>query len=147
MSYDERLAERVRIALWERSGVAEIRMFGGLCFTLHAHMCCGVLGELLILRLGENGAAQALAREHTRPMDITGRPSKGIIYVESAGIRTDDALRSWIDEAVAHASTLPEKTAKRARASLTSAARAQPPGTPARARAPSPPTRRTTRNG
>ncbi len=125
MSYDEQLAERVRIALWERSGVAEVRMFGGLCFTLHAHMCCGVLGDLLVLRLGEEGAAQALAREHTRPMDFTGRPSKSIIYVEPAGHRTDRALHSWIDEAVGFASTLPGKPGRRRR---TPPVDARPPG-------------------
>lgn len=46
MSYDERLAERVREALGHLRGVSEIRMFGGLCFTLRGHMCVGFVSTL-----------------------------------------------------------------------------------------------------
>ena len=34
MAYDEKLAERVRAALDAVKGVNEIKMFGGLCFTV-----------------------------------------------------------------------------------------------------------------
>jgi hypothetical protein len=106
MAFNEQLAERVRVALWERSGVREIRMFGGLCFTLHGRMCCGVLGDRLILRLGEEGVARALTREHTRPMDFTGRAIRSMVYVETGALDTDAALDAWISRAVGHALTL-----------------------------------------
>ena len=34
MPYDERLAERVRKALRRRRGIAERKMFGGICFLI-----------------------------------------------------------------------------------------------------------------
>jgi hypothetical protein len=43
MAYDERLAERIRFFLKRWKGMEEKRMFGGLCFMLNGHMCCGIV--------------------------------------------------------------------------------------------------------
>ena len=60
MSYDEALAARVRQILASRTDVEEKKMFGGLTFMLGGHMCCGVAGGELVLRLGKAGALEAL---------------------------------------------------------------------------------------
>ena len=52
-------------------------MFGGIAFMIKGHMCCGVLNDELVLRLGQVGAREALTEPHVRPMDFTGRPMKG----------------------------------------------------------------------
>ena len=109
MAYDESLAERIRTALKRRRGVSEKKMFGGLAFLLHGNMCCGVVGETLMLRLGNDGAAAALEEAHTRPMDFTGKPLKSMVYVDPAGFAADADLKSWIDRAVTFARTLPKK--------------------------------------
>jgi TfoX-like protein len=70
MGYDERLAARVRRVLSRRSGVEEKRMVGGLSFLVRGSMCCGVTGEALMVRVGPEGRAAALARPHARPMKI-----------------------------------------------------------------------------
>lgn len=106
MSYDERTARRVRSALGGRPGFEEIRMFGGLCFTLGGHMVCGVHEDLLILRLGKEGALEALRHTHVRPMDFTGKPLSTMVFVDPPGHRTDAALRSWIERAVQHVQAL-----------------------------------------
>ncbi len=110
MAYDEATAERVRAALKRRRSVVERKMFGGLAFMLDEHMCCGVLDDALVLRLGEEGAKHALKRKHTRPMDFTGRPMKSMVFVDAAGIARDDALLAWIDQAVMFARSLPKKS-------------------------------------
>jgi len=107
--YDEALAERVREALARRRGIAEKRMFGGLAFLHRGHMACGVLGTELVLRLGGSQATRALRRAHVRPMDFTGRPMKGMVYVAAPGYRTAAALRAWLDRALAFTGTLPPK--------------------------------------
>jgi TfoX/Sxy family transcriptional regulator of competence genes len=81
MAFDEQLAARVRKLLADRSDVTERRMFGGLTFMVRGHMCCGVQGDELILRLGPDGAGEALASQHARPMDFTGRPLAGFVSV------------------------------------------------------------------
>jgi TfoX N-terminal domain len=50
MAYRERLAERIRDYFKLRKGVEEKRMFGGLCFMLNGHMCCGIEKDRLIER-------------------------------------------------------------------------------------------------
>jgi TfoX/Sxy family transcriptional regulator of competence genes len=110
MAFSEALADRVRDALGKRKGITERKMFGGLAFLLNGNMCCGVMGDQLMLRLGESGAVEALAEPHTLPMDFTGRPMKNMVYVEPAGLASEEALRRWVGQAVAFASSLPAKS-------------------------------------
>ena len=100
MPFDEQLAQRVRQVLKGTRGVTEKRMFGGLCFLLRGKMCCGVERDRLVVRVGAEQYAQALARPHARPMDFTGRPLKGFVYVLSAGCRTAASLKAWVRRGV-----------------------------------------------
>lgn len=108
MAYDEKLAERVRKVLAARKGVTEKNMFGGLAFLMGGRMCCGILNDDLVVRTGAERYAKALSRPHTRPMDFTGRPLTGFVYVDSRGVKTDAALAKWVQEAVKYALSLPE---------------------------------------
>lgn len=112
MAYDEKLAERVRKVLATRKGVTEKKMFGGLAFLMGGRMCCGVLNDDLVVRVGPKRHAAALSRPHTRPMDFTGRPPAGFVYVGSRGVKTDAALAKWVQEAVKYALSLPEGKAR-----------------------------------
>jgi hypothetical protein len=85
-------------------------MFGGLAFMLGGHMFCGVVQDSLMVRLGPDGADRALDRPHVRPMDFTGRPMKGMVFVEAAAL-CGPALREWVDAAVDYARALPPKQA------------------------------------
>ena len=111
MAYDEKLADRVRDVLAGEDGVTERKMFGGLAFMVGGHMACGIVGDDLMLRLGAEGAEQALEHAHVRPMDFTGRPMTGMVYVGPAGVR-GGALRTWVGRAVAFARSLPPKQPK-----------------------------------
>lgn len=109
MAYDEGLAERIRETLLDTPPVVEKRMFGGLAFMVRGHMCCGIVGDDLMLRLGDDGAAEALAEPHTRPMDFTGKPMKSMLYVDAAGVAEDTALRGWVKRALRFNGTLEAK--------------------------------------
>jgi TfoX/Sxy family transcriptional regulator of competence genes len=84
-------------------------MFGGLAFLSGGHMACGIVGDDLMLRLGEDAAEKALGRPHVRPMDFTGRPMRAMVYVAPDGFATDDALVSWVRQALDFVATLPAK--------------------------------------
>jgi len=109
MAYDETLAARVRGILSPVAGFSEKRMFGGLCFLIHGNMCCGVLKDELVLREEPKRAEKLLARPHTRPMDFTGRPMKGFVFIETGGLRTARQLRKWVSMARTFAQSLPRK--------------------------------------
>ena len=109
MAYNERAAERVRQAMAGRGAVSERKMFGGLSFMLGGHMCCGVLGDDLVVRVGAEAHADALALPHARPMDFTGRPVAGMVYVGPEGYAGDDALADWVDRGAAYVGSLPRR--------------------------------------
>jgi TfoX/Sxy family transcriptional regulator of competence genes len=108
MAYDEKLAERVRKLLARREGVVEKKMFGGLAFMLKEKMFCGVLKEDLVVRVGPGKYEVALARPHVQPMDFTGRPIKGFVFVGPGGCRTDNALKKWVTQAAEYVLSLPK---------------------------------------
>jgi hypothetical protein len=108
MAYDEALAQRIRDVTAGEPSLSERKMFGGLAFMLDGHMCFGVVGDELMLRLGADATQQALRHPHVRPMDFTGKPMKGMVYVEQEGL-PGDALAHWLDKAAAFVRTLPPK--------------------------------------
>ena len=112
MAFDPGLAQRIRERLASRVGVTERRMFGGLAFLLDGHMAVGILGATLMARVGPAGHAAALKRPHARAMDFTGRPMKGYVYVDPAGIAEDADLAQWLDRCTAFVDTLPGKLAR-----------------------------------
>ena len=109
MAYDEKLAGRVRKVLAKRKAIAEKKVFGGVAFLLNGNMCCGLHGQELIVRLNPEETDQALAKPHTRIFDMTGRPMKGWILVEPAGLAREDALAKWVRVGVDYAASLPAK--------------------------------------
>ncbi len=100
MSYDEKTAERVRRILARRSDVVEKKMFGGLCFMVNGRMCCGLTSTAFMVRVGADRYEDALAQPHARPMDFTGRPLAGMVYVDPDGYKSDAALAKWVQRGV-----------------------------------------------
>lgn len=109
MAYSEKLASPIRQALAPRADVMERKMFGGLAFMLRGNMCCGVVGDMLMLRLGNEGAAEALKEPHTKPMDFTGKPLKSMVYVGPEGIAAPEDLHRWVNHGADFAASLPPK--------------------------------------
>ena len=103
MAYDEGLAERIREVFQNKETEwVEKKMMGGLCFMVDDKMCCGIHfdskknTDLLMARIGEEAAAQALKRKGCYPMDITGKPMKGFVFVDADGYDEDEDLAYWI---------------------------------------------------
>lgn len=96
MPYDEKLAERVRQALGRRAGISEKKMFGGLAFLVGGKMLCGIVNRELMVRVGPERYGEALGRPHVRPMDFTGRPMRGFVFVGPAACKTKEAVAAWV---------------------------------------------------
>lgn len=116
MAYDEELATRIRNRLDDPLGVSERKMFGGVAFMVYGNMCVGIVGRDLMVRLGQAEYEKALSEPFVRPMDFTGKPLKGFVYVDAGGIETDKQLDVWLNRARAFVSTLPPKEEKPAAA-------------------------------
>src|SRR6516225_10069392 len=111
MAVDEDLAARMRVALAGTGTVREVRMFGGLCFMLNGNMVAGTSKRGLLVRVGKERQADALARPGARPMEMTGRPMEGYVFVDPPP-PDEQALRDWLNLAVAFVMTLPPQTLK-----------------------------------
>lgn len=113
MAYDEGLAQRLRELLegtLPAGSLGEKKMFGGLAFMCRGHMAVGIVGSSLMARVGPQAHDAALARPHVRPMDFTGRPMNGYVFIDPPGIESDAELAGWVRRCLDFVATLPPKS-------------------------------------
>ena len=71
-------------------------MMGGLCFLVDSKMCVGVEKKRLMARIDPEVYDVALRQKGCVPMDFTGRPMRGFVFVNPAGLSTEDDLDGWL---------------------------------------------------
>jgi hypothetical protein len=86
-------------------------MFGGVAFLTRGRMCVGIVTDDLMVRVGPDAHASLMGKPHVRPMDFTGRPMKGFLYVSPEGYESDADLSRWVEHAMTYVSALPPKQA------------------------------------
>ena len=103
MAYDEYLGERITQVLSSKKVSFETKkMMGGLLFSVDEKMLCGIhidkkYGDsLLMARIGEVAYEVEIAKDYVLPMDFTGRPMRGYIFVTPDGFDMDEDLEYWI---------------------------------------------------
>jgi len=109
MALDEDLAEQMRAVLAGTGAVREVRMFGGLCFMLNGNMVAGTSKRGLLVRVGKDQHARALARPDAKPMEMSGRPMEGYVFIDPPP-RDERMLRDWLELGVTFVNTLPPKS-------------------------------------
>jgi len=104
MAYEEYTAERIRIQLLEKKiTFSERNMMGGRLFFVDDKMLCGIhidkkYGEqLMMARIGEEAYPKEIEKEVCLPMDFTGRPMRGYIFIIPEGYDHDIDLSYWLD--------------------------------------------------
>ena len=98
MAYDEHLADRIRQSLKNKKvSFEEKLMMGGWCAMVDDKMCVGIVKNDLMARIDPDQMDAFLAKSGVKPMDFTGKPLKGFIFVSPESIDLDDDLSEWID--------------------------------------------------
>ena len=107
MAYDEYLADRIRLVLQEKGIAAEEKkMMGGLIFMVNQKMCLGVdidkqsQKDRLMVRVGKLPYQDLLERDGSRPMDFTGKPMRGFLFIDPEGFDSDSDLDFWVSKAL-----------------------------------------------
>lgn len=101
MAYNEKLASRVReIISATEDDVEEKKMFGGLCFMVNDKMCLGVEQERLMVRLDPALFDEVMEKDGCQPMDFTGKPMKGFVFVDINVLNTAKKLEYWVNLAL-----------------------------------------------
>lgn len=113
MAYDEGLAARLEEYFQDRHDVVVKKMFGGLCFMVSDHMCCGIVEDSLMARVGPDNYETSLNKKFVKEMDFTGKAMKGMVYVSPKGIENDDDLAYWVGLCESFVKTLPPKKPKK----------------------------------
>ncbi len=109
MAFDSLLAERIRGLIGEREGLVEKKMFGGIAFLVYGNMSCSVHGHELIARVDPTETGRLLDNPGVRLFDITGRPMKGWLLVDSASLTNESLLALWVQRSLDFAASLPRK--------------------------------------
>lgn len=107
MAYDEHLGDRIRQLIQSKQvPFFEKKMMGGLIFMVNEKMCCGIhidkkYGDsLLMAKIGAEAYETEIKKAACLPMDFTGRPMKGYIFITPEGFDMDADLEYWIDKAL-----------------------------------------------
>ena len=100
MSYNEKLANRVREALAGVSKVEEKEMFRGITFMVKGKMCVSVGDDEMMCRIDPGESETALERGNCRPMVHGGKIMKGFIFVVEEGYKRKKDFGYWINLAL-----------------------------------------------
>jgi len=107
MAYSEFLADRIRRNFKEKKlNFYEKKMMGGLCYMMNDKMCCGIHFDkkhncdLLMARIGEEASIDSLDEDGCMPMDFTGRPMRGYVFVTPEGFDNESDLEKWLQRCI-----------------------------------------------
>lgn len=89
------------------------KMFGYPAGFVNGHMCCGVFGKSIFVRLSDVNKTALLAQEGAGLFDpMGGRPMKDYVVIPPALVDEPGALEAWFANAVEHTRSLPPKEKK-----------------------------------
>lgn len=110
MSYDERLAARVRELLASYPDLTEKRMFGGLAFLVAGKMAVAAVDRGgLMVRVDPEQMDRVVAAGDARAVEMRGRELRGWIEVDANALRSQPELARWVELGIARARSLPGK--------------------------------------
>lgn len=117
MAVDEDLVARLRDVITEQAlrhgfTLREKYMFGGLAFMVNDKMACGVINDELMVRVGRAAHDESLAHEYARPMDFTGRPMRGYVFIAARGCDTTASVVYWVRRAIANIESMSDRPTK-----------------------------------
>ena len=99
----------IRALLPPDAAIREQNSFVGLCFLDRGNRAFAGVKDERRVRVGQAGEADALAQPGARPMDCTGRPMPGMVYVARQTTDDDAALQAWLERGLHHSGSLPAK--------------------------------------
>jgi TfoX N-terminal domain len=109
MARDEGLEELLNDYLKAEPGLTEKAMFGGRAWLVNGHLLCAARDDGMLVRLGKDNDAWALAIPGIVPMTSRGRRMSGWVRAASEAFGDDALRRKLLDAALAFVGALPAK--------------------------------------
>jgi TfoX/Sxy family transcriptional regulator of competence genes len=88
------------------------RMFGGLCFMVRGNMLVGTFRDGMMARVSKNDHDKAVKVPGASAMEMKGKVMEGFILISADSVKSDAAMKKWVDWALAYNATLPAKAVK-----------------------------------
>jgi TfoX/Sxy family transcriptional regulator of competence genes len=89
------------------------RMFGGLCFMVRGNMLLGTFRDSMMVRVSKDNHDSICRQPGATAMEMRGKVMVGYILVSADALNDDKTMKKWVDLALAHNQTLPEKSLKK----------------------------------
>jgi hypothetical protein len=110
VSYDEKLADRVREHVRAEPGLSEKRMFGGLAFMINGNLAVSASGQGgLLLRVDPAQTEDLVADPVAARFVMRGREMDGWLRIDVDATMPEAELERWVGRGVAYARSLPPK--------------------------------------
>jgi hypothetical protein len=107
------LVERFTAALPDHPDLVRKPMFGYPAAFVHRNMVCGLFQDAVVVRLGKEGAAEAVAADNAAPFaPMPGRIMSGYVLVPATDVEDPRALSAWLQRALEFTLTVPRKPQK-----------------------------------
>lgn len=102
MSYDHRLADKIRKALSNHSGVSEQGKMGGITFMLDGNVCVRAHSDGgMMVRCEPSMTERFLKEGGVRRFEMKGRSlMKGWLLVDSGQLGGEQSLERWVSVAI-----------------------------------------------
>lgn len=104
MSYDEKLASRIRETFAHHSNVKERHMMGGISFIINGKMCVRAhRNKELMLRCEPAMTDQLLLKNGAKRFEMKGRSNmKGWLIITPEGLSSKDDFDYWMNVAIGY---------------------------------------------
>ena len=103
MAYDSITAERIENYFnFKKVNFDTRNMMGGRVYMVDNKMCCGIhfdkkkQTDLLMARIGEVATEKHTSKPGCFPMDFTGRPMKGYVFLRPEAYDLEEDLVFWL---------------------------------------------------
>jgi TfoX/Sxy family transcriptional regulator of competence genes len=100
MSYNTKLADRIREALAYMPDVEEKEMFRGVCFMVDGKMCVCVSDDEMMCRIGAEAIETTIEENGVRQMMMRDKPAKDFVYISEEAFHKQKDFDHWIKLAV-----------------------------------------------
>ena len=100
MAYSEILADRIRELLVDVPRVQEKKMFRGVTFMVNNKMCVSVSNNRLMCRVDPAMHETLVENDGCQTVNMRGRDLKGWIYIDEDFVKTERALKHWVNLAL-----------------------------------------------
>ena len=96
MAYNEKLADRIRMALSHIPDVKEKKMFGGLAFMVYGKMCVTAGADRIMCRIDPAIHDEVIRKKDCTAVIMRGREYKGYVHVSEDSIKKKKDFDYWI---------------------------------------------------